>query len=114
MSRKFTGFTYRLDQRPFGRVSIESAQPSNGLVAHPENETERVPANTGHTAPPEQQDEDEDEGDDEVDLGDESDDVSILHSHFIYILSNQLGCGQDDVEIIMEPVARSLDFRCVS
>lgn len=80
MSQKFIGFTHRLDQRLFGRLSIESAQPSNGLVAHPENEAERVPANNGHTAPPEQQD--EDEGDEEVDLGDESDDVSILPFHF--------------------------------
>jgi hypothetical protein len=88
VSQKFIGFTHRLDQRLLGRVSIESAQPSNGLVAHPENEADRVLANNGHTAAPEQQDEDEDEGDDEVDLGDESDDVSILHSHFFLILSN--------------------------
>lgn len=68
-------------------MSIESTQPSNGLVAHPENEAERALANNVHSGPPEQQYEDEDEGDDEVDLGEESDDVSILHSHF-YILSN--------------------------
>jgi len=75
-------------------VSIESNQPSNGLVAHLENQAERVPANNnGHTAAPEQQDEDEEEGDDEVDLGDESDDVSILHSHIVKLYLTRASSG---------------------
>lgn len=94
VSQKFNWFTYRLDQRLFGRVSTESTQPSNGLVTDPENEAERVPANNGHSGPPEQQDEDEDEGDDEVDLGEESDDVSILHFHLymFHLTRAWLGC----------------------
>jgi len=67
-------------------VFIESTQPSNGLVAHLEKEAEKIPANNDHTRSPEQ--EDEDEGDDEVDLGEESDeDVSLLLPRFL-ILSN--------------------------
>ena len=64
---------------------IESTQPSNGLVAHLEKEAERIPANN-HTGSPEQ--EDEDEGDDEVDLGEESDeDVSLLPRFFKFSLT---------------------------
>ncbi|KDR85522.1 hypothetical protein GALMADRAFT_234443 [Galerina marginata CBS 339.88] len=73
------------DSEPTSVPNPLSVQTLNGIVSQLEKAAEA----TGNATRP--QEEEDSEENDEVDLGDESD--------------------EDDVEIIMEPVARSLDFR---
>jgi pre-mRNA 3'-end-processing factor FIP1 len=70
-------------------VSYESIQASNGVVAHLEEEAEKA---VSSKATSEERQEAEEEEEDEGFEDDDSED-------------------DDDIEIIMEPVARSLDFR---
>jgi len=76
------------EEPPFGPTTEIEESEENGVVEEEEEQVE------------EQEAEAEEE---------ESDDVSVMNAWQL----SKLNCSLQDIEIIMEPTSRSLDFRCV-